>query len=67
VLVPREHEHVAAGACVQAASVLTGDSASLIAAAWQLGDGVTVAPSTAGADRATEVRAAYDTRRDREA
>ena len=63
VVVPAEEELVAAGACVQAASVLTGGD---VAAGWRLGAGATVEPGP-GATVAAEVRAAYAARRDAEA
>jgi xylulokinase len=51
-------EAAAAGACVQAASVLTGRPAGEVAAAWGLGQGHPVARSGA-ASSAAAVRAAY--------
>ena len=57
VTVPAVAEHVAAGACVQAAAVLLGARVEEIAAQWKLGDGSTVDPDT-GVDAAT-VREAY--------
>ena len=44
VIVPHEVEHVAAGACVQAAAVLHGKDPADIARAWGLGAGVAVSP-----------------------
>ena len=57
VTVPHEDEVVAAGACVQAAAVLSQRPPAEIAAAWGLGVGDTVAPNAA-ADHGA-VRAAY--------
>ena len=58
VTVPEEAEHVAVGACVQAAAVLEGVSPELIADRWGLGRGQTVDP-VIGPDQADAVRAAY--------
>ncbi len=62
VTVPEADEHVATGACVQAAAMLTGESVSEIALRWGLGAGLTVQPgssqSPTGASPA-DVRAAY--------
>ena len=66
VLVPDEDEHVAAGACVQAAAVLHGTDAGEVAAHWGLGVGHLVEPSH-DSDDAQHVRAAYAARRDHEA
>jgi len=44
VTVPGETEHVAAGACVQAAAVLEGRDPAEVAEAWGLGSGAVVAP-----------------------
>ena len=66
VLVPHADEHVAAGACVQAASVLCGEPADVVAARWRLGDGLVVEPSASAGDSSAAVRAAYAARRDRE-
>ena len=44
VIVPRATEHVAAGACVQAAAVVHGCAPESVAAAWQLGAGDLVEP-----------------------
>ncbi|HEY8545816.1 MAG TPA: xylulokinase [Acidimicrobiales bacterium] len=63
VLVPEGDEHVAAGACVQAAAVLTGTDLPEIAAAWSLGTATPVEP-TPGVDPAA-VRAPYAALRDR--
>ena len=57
VLVPDAGEHVAAGACVQAAGALHGVEASEIARAWNLARGSTVEPNP-DVDRAA-IRAAY--------
>jgi len=57
VVVPALDEHVAAGACAQAAAVLRGSDIPDVAREWGLGAGVTVEPG-AGADGAA-VRAAY--------
>ena len=57
VLVPDATEHVAAGACVQAAAVLHGRPPDEVARAWELGAGHSVEPA-AGADR-TEIRDRY--------
>ena len=63
VVVPRADEHVAAGACVQAAAVLTAADPTDIAERWGLRAGDVVEPS--GADM-SHVRAAYaPARRDR--
>lgn len=66
VTVPEADEHVAAGACVQAAALATGATAGEVAEAWGLGAGSTVEPQ-GSADAAAAVRAAYAARRDREA
>jgi xylulokinase len=63
VLVPHGIEHVAAGACVQAAAVLTGSEPADVADRWGLGDGSTTEPGPAF-DAAPEVRAAYAALRD---
>jgi len=44
VTVPVGDEHAAAGACVQAAATLHGVPPDEVAAAWQLGEGVTIEP-----------------------
>ncbi len=44
VVLPEGEEHVAAGACVQAAAMLTGTAPEAVAAAWSLGGGTEVAP-----------------------
>ena len=60
--VPDADEHVASGACVQAASMLTAQAPGLVASAWHLGAGPQTDPGTsispAGVDAAT-VRGAY--------
>ena len=58
VVVPAAYEQVAAGACVQAAAVLSGTEPADIADAWQLGAGSSVEPALEPG-RAAEVRAAY--------
>ncbi len=61
IVVPSAEEHVATGAAVQAAAVVSGRSAESlaeIAASWGLGAGAEVAP-TAAASQADEVRARY--------
>jgi xylulokinase len=65
VTVPSVAEAVATGACVQAAAVLQAREPSVVQAAWGLGGGTEVAPGPA-AGAATDVRAAYAARRDRE-
>jgi xylulokinase len=65
ILVPDADEHVAAGACVQAAAVLHGLAPESVAEAWQLGAGSSVEPS-AGIDRAG-IRARYAAVRDESA
>ncbi len=57
VTVPHATEHVAAGACVQAAAVLHGRAPEAVAAAWQLGAGDVVEP-VPDADR-DAIRARY--------
>ncbi len=66
VLVPDSDEHVAAGACVQAAALAHGRSPGDVAAAWGLGAGSTIEPA-GSTDHAAAVRAAYAGRRDHEA
>jgi xylulokinase len=60
--VPDADEHVASGACVQAASMLAAQQPARIAAVWRLGAGPQTEPATskspAGAEAAV-VRAAY--------
>ena len=63
VVVPRVDEHVAAGACVQAAAVLTGAEPAEIAEAWGLRAGDVVEPGPGSTD-AEQVRAAYASLRD---
>jgi xylulokinase len=55
---PAGDEHVAAGACVQAAATLHGADPTAIAVAWGLGTGPVLEPGPA-ADRREEVRAAF--------
>jgi xylulokinase len=57
VTIPPPHEHVAAGACVQAAAVLHSRAPDEIARAWHLDAGTTVEPK-AEVDR-DEIRARY--------
>jgi xylulokinase len=57
VVVPDEPEHVAAGACIQAAAVLRARDITEVARAWDLARGAVVEPSV-DVDRAA-VRAAY--------
>lgn len=66
VHVPEATEHVAAGACVQAAALVHGQAPDAVSAAWGLGAGTVVEPAL-DADAAAAVRAAYAERRDREA
>ena len=64
VHVPTEQEHVAAGACVQAAATLTGTDAVSVATRWRLGKGSEVRPSAAVSDQARQaVRDRYAERR----
>jgi xylulokinase len=56
VLVPDAAEHVAAGACVQAAAALLGASPHEVAGAWGLGAGTIVEPRAVDRDA---VRARY--------
>ena len=65
VHVAAEDEHVAAGAAVQAASVLHQRPAAEIVEAWGLAASEQVDPGP-GTAAAAEVRAAYAARRDRE-
>jgi xylulokinase len=65
VVVPQVEEQVAAGACVQAAAVLTGADPAAVADSWHLHAGTTVAPGP-GASAAAEIRAAYAGLRDAE-
>ncbi len=55
VTVPDEDETVAVGAAVQAAAISTGSALGAIADAWNLGEGVTIAPTS----DATNVRDLY--------
>ena len=57
VVVPDEPEHVAAGACVQAAAVLRAQEITEVAREWDLARGAVVEPRL-DVDRAA-VRAAY--------
>jgi xylulokinase len=62
VTIPDAEEHVATGACVQAAAMLTGESVAQIAQRWGLGAGSVVEPGTSTSPTgmsAAEVRAAY--------
>jgi xylulokinase len=64
VTIPDADEHVATGACVQAAAMLTGESVATIAARWGLGSGVTVDPAIGSARTeqsmsADQIRTAY--------
>jgi xylulokinase len=63
VLVPRDDQQVAAGACVQAAAVATGGDPNDVADEWRLGEGDVVEPGP-GATAAAEVRGAYATLRE---
>jgi len=65
VEVPGGGEHVALGACVQAAAVLHGVDPLDVAASWGLGAGEVLEPGPAASD-ADAVRAAYRARRDAE-
>jgi xylulokinase len=56
VVVPDAPELVATGACVQAASVIHGSTATDVAAAWRLGTGKPIEPAAVDRD---EVRARY--------
>jgi xylulokinase len=58
VVVPAGDEHVALGACVQAAAALHQVSPREIARQWELGSGTVVDP-TGSADRAAALRARY--------
>ena len=64
VLVPHSPEQVAAGACVQAAAVVSGAEPADVADAWNLGAGDVVEPGP-GAAVAAEVRTAYGALRTR--
>ena len=57
VVVPDASEHVAAGACAQAAAILLDRDVTEVAADWDLGRGATIEPDVT-VDRA-RVRAAY--------
>jgi len=65
VLVPRSDQQVATGACVQAATVATGEDPADIADRWGVGEGDEVEPGS-GASSARDVRAAYGALRDAE-
>jgi len=65
VHVPEATEHVAAGACVQAAALLHQRDPDEVSAAWGLGQGRTVEPTLAP-DAVEAIRAAYAARRDAE-
>ncbi len=66
VYVPDSAEHVAAGACVQAAAVLLQEEPTAVAARWGLGRGTSTSPSSAQSASA-DVRGAYAQLRDRDA
>ncbi len=57
VVVPDASEHVAAGACAQAAAILLDGNVTDVAAVWDLGRGATIEPDLS-VDR-ERVRAAY--------
>jgi xylulokinase len=57
VTIPPPHEHVAAGACAQAAAILHGSAPDEIARAWHLDGGTCIEPDES-VDRA-EIRARY--------
>jgi xylulokinase len=57
VSVPHAAEHVAAGACVQAAAVLSDRPVAAVAADWDLGAGTVVEPRDVDRDA---IRARYD-------
>jgi xylulokinase len=63
VQVPAEQEHVATGACVQAAAVLHHRPPEEVSTAWELAAGDLVKPGPA-ASAAADVRAAYAALRD---
>ncbi|MGH9271135.1 MAG: FGGY-family carbohydrate kinase, partial [Ilumatobacteraceae bacterium] len=63
VVVPCVDEQVAAGACVQAAAVLSGDDPADIADAWDLRAGAVIEPGP-GAGATDEIRSAYAALRD---
>jgi xylulokinase len=63
VLVPGDTEQVAAGACVQAAAVVSGTDPADVADRWGLGAGAVVEPGP-DARAAAEVRGAYAEARD---
>lgn len=57
-------EHVATGACVQAAAVLHGRAPADVAAAWDLGAGADIRTAGRGGPDPNEIRAAYRNLRD---
>jgi xylulokinase len=59
VVVPAGDEHVATGACVQAAMVLHQTGADDVATAWGVSDAATTVEPALAPDRAAEVRARY--------
>ncbi len=65
VVTPDASEHVATGACVQAAAVLGQRPFAEFRDAWSLGAGSATEPSISS-DAASAVRSAYGVRRDRE-
>ena len=69
VVVPEADEHVATGACVQAACLLVAMAGgrpdpAAVAAAWGLGEGLVVEPEPGVAAAAVEARATYRALRD---
>ncbi len=58
VVVPDDGEHVARGACIQAAAVLHGSDATAVGDAWDTGPASTTDPAI-DADAATVIRARY--------
>ena len=50
VVIPDAAEHVAAGACIQAAAVLGGHSIEAVLERWQTGRGTTIAPESIDRD-----------------
>jgi xylulokinase len=62
VMAPDADEHVATGACVQAAVLASGRAVSELSAVWGLGSGEVVQPGTSGSPAGRlpgEVRSAY--------
>jgi xylulokinase len=57
IVLPEGDEHVAAGACVQAAAILHGKTSEEVASAWGFGTGRTVTPDP-NVDRAA-IRSRY--------